>query len=233
MSCDYRRWEYWRCFKRWYDNEVPEPLQDIFEDIVGEIFEDLLDNSTLSTSRRRTLRRRRASSPVETAIESTYIKGQQEAKERNKKWTKPEREELAEKTKKVLRGIRTMGAPEGKDPVHSKTGLPRISSQAGYAAVYDLFDELGIDFDSPFDPIYDAIEEKAEQSRQKWHTLAHHVERVETQFRKGGPSEAVASRKEMLEIQTLDTNIFKLVEGALANSRADFAMAGISKRKIS
>ena len=221
MSCDYRRWDYWRCFTRWYENEVPEPMRDIFDDILGEIFEDLLEDSTLSTWRRKTIRRRRASSPVETAIESTYIKGQQEAKAHKEKWTKPEREELAKKTKKVLRIIRTMGAPEGRDPVHSKTGLPRLSSQAGYAAVYDLFVELDIDLDSPFDPIYEAIKQKAEQSRQKWHTLAHHVEKVETQLRKGTRPEVVLSQKEMREIKTLDADIFELVDAALAQSKVE------------
>jgi hypothetical protein len=226
MSCDYRRWEYWRHFTRWYENEVPEPLQDIFEDILGEIFEDLLEDSTLSTSRRNTIRRRRVSSPVETAIESTYIKGQQEAKARQEKWTKPEREELAEKTKKVLRIIRTTGAPEGKDPVHSKTGLPRVSSQAGYAAVYDLFVELGIEVDTPFAPVYEVIEQKAEESREKWHTLTHRVEKVESLLRKGTDSEAIASQKVVLEIQTLDADVFNLLDGVIKQSKTEHITAG-------
>jgi adenosylmethionine-8-amino-7-oxononanoate aminotransferase len=159
---------------------------------------------------------------MEYAIEVTYRRGKQAARSRGGRWTQAERQLLAQKTHKLLRQIRTTGLPDGVDPVHSKTGLPRISSQAGYAAVYDKFVEMGINLDSPFDSIYEAIERKAELSSVERRELIRRVEKIEAQLRKGANADESVIVGDILAIQAVAPDICSLLIEVLADPRAEF-----------
>jgi hypothetical protein len=73
-----------------------------------------------------------------------FLYGKQQARQRTEPWTQQEREELGQKTLKLMSHIHGFGVPESINPIHSKKGLPRISSQAGYAAVYDKLVEARV-----------------------------------------------------------------------------------------
>jgi len=222
MSCDYQRWEYWRQFRHSYQGQVPEPIRDLLEDVLKDALQDLLEDMIMPDSTRRSLEKRRQTDPMEYAIEVTYRRGKQAARSREERWTQEERQLLAQKTHKLLRRIRTTGVPDGVDPVHSKTGLPRISSQAGYAAVYDQLMDLGINLDSPFDSICEAIEYKTKLSSEERRELIRRVEKIEAQLRKGANADEAVIVSDILAIQAAVPDIFNLLIEVLADPRAGF-----------
>lgn len=144
MSCDYRRGKYWERLTDWYRTQVPESVREAFEDAIRDAIEDGLEDVRLPNSTRGSLGRRRRTRPRAYALEATYRRGKDAARVRNEPWTARERRELEQKTGRLLDWIRSMGVPDEASPVHGKSGLPKVSSQAGYAAVYDRLVGAGI-----------------------------------------------------------------------------------------
>jgi hypothetical protein len=193
MSCDYQRGEYWRYLKNWYQRHFPELLEDLVMKMAEAALEELLEKLTISDSSKDSLRKKLQRDPVETSIEIAFRIAKQDASSRKKRWTPEERRQLAEKTLKLLQCIRKMGVPDGVDPVHSKTGLPRISSQAAYAAIYDMLVELGICIDSHFVAIYETIEGRTNLSGEERHTISQHVKQIETQLQDNRSTVAIVN----------------------------------------
>lgn len=225
MSCDYWRQEYWRKVSKAlrqigggtsgdpaprlpFNDFVKDAVKELIEDAIESIFEDDLEDIPLPESTRRTLQRVRATSPYEYSLEVTYRRAKYSARTGEKEWTWEEREVVAKKTRKLLRRIRVTGLPENANPVHGKKGLPRISSQAGYAAVYDLLVKMGCNLDSVFDPIYDAVEGNQEFTSEEQREMACLVERIETHLYKGSNADVNSISKDIQRLQAISTEIF-------------------------
>ncbi|HRQ23147.1 MAG TPA: toll/interleukin-1 receptor domain-containing protein [Anaerolineales bacterium] len=106
---------------------------------------------------------------------------------RENDWTPEEREELAWKTRMFRRWVRTNGrAPLDIDPAHGETDLPRVSSQAGFAAIYDWMKKKKVKMSSPFDPAYKAVWREdnsyTEKEKMELHRL---VEEIDVQHQRG------------------------------------------------
>lgn len=127
---------------------MPEPTRDAVRDAFQGYIEDRLEDLSLPDSTRRSLDRRRRTAPEAYAIEAAYRRGKEQARSRHKRWTLSERRDLEEKTRTLLDWIRATGAPDDVNPFHGANGLPRVSSQAGYAAVYDRLVDAGVAVDS-------------------------------------------------------------------------------------
>jgi len=143
-----------------------------------------------------------------------YRRAKESAKSREREWTLKQRREMASKTRKLLRRIRVVGALEGLDPVHSETGLPRVSSQVGYAAVYDKLVSCGIPFDSPFDAVYERVEATIEAGRAR--EIIHHIERIEAELRKGRDADRAVIASHMKAIEGAAPEIHRLLSAPVA-----------------
>ena len=227
MSCDYWRREYWRQFGKllrqsrsggngnsngkipeWVKEIVKDVLEDAVEDAIESILEDDLDDMPLPESTRRTLQSMRTTSPYEYSLEVTYRRAKYSARTGAKEWTKEERGEVANKTRKLLRRIRVTGLPENANPVHGKKGLPRISSQAGYAAVYDLLVKMGCNLDSVFDSIYAVVEDNQEFTNEEQREITCLVGRIETHLYKGSNADVSSVSKDIQHIREISTDVF-------------------------
>ena len=111
----------------------------------------------------------------------------QAAEVRENDWTPDERDELAWKTRMLRRMLRTDGeAPLDIDPAHGDSDLPKISSQAGLAAVYDWLKESKVGSSSPLDPAYKAIwREKNDYTEREKIELHRLVEEIDVQYQRG------------------------------------------------
>lgn len=230
MSCDYWRREYWRqlgkLFKLsssgrprtpngdlpdWVKDIVKDVLEDMVEDIIKNGLEDDLEDVPIPESTRRTLQRTRTSSHFEYSLEVTYRRAKYSSWTQQKQWTQEERNSAAKKTRRLLRRIRLLGLPENASPVHGRTGLPRISSQAGYAAVYDLLVKMGFNLGSIFDPVYDAGEDSKDLTSAEGREVVYLVERIEGQVYKGSEADISSIVKDIQRIRAISSEIFDLL----------------------
>lgn len=111
----------------------------------------------------------------------------QAATARERDWTPPERDDLAWKTRMLRRWLRTSGgAPLEIDPAHGNTDLPRVSSQAGFAAVYEWMEGADIDLSSPLEGAYKAIwQEQNTYNEVEKIKLQRLVEEIDVQLQRG------------------------------------------------
>lgn len=220
MSCDYWRSEYWRRTgklprlpgsggARGPNGDGPNWVkEDIVQEIVESVLEDDLEDLPVPESTRRKLQRTRASSSLEYSLEVTYRRAKHSARTDEKRWTQEERNSVAKKTRKLLRRIRLTGLPENASPVHGKKGLPRISSQAGYAAVYDLLVKMGCNLDSVFDTVYDAAEDSKDLTSKERQEIVRLVEIVEKQTYKGSESDMSSIVEATRAVRAISTKMF-------------------------
>lgn len=229
MSCDYWRKKYWRRLGEslklygdgpgtsngglpsWVKNIVEDVVEDVVKDIIENILEDELEDVPIPESTRRTLQRTRTSNPFEYSLEVTYRRAKHSSRTQQKQWTQDERNSVAKKTRKLLRRIRLLGLPENASLVHGKEGLPRISSQAGYAAVHDLLVEMGCNLDSVFDLVYDAAENSKDLRSEERREIICLIERIEGQVYKGSEADISSIVKDIQRIQAISSEIFDLL----------------------
>jgi hypothetical protein len=223
MSCGTQRWQYWERLNDWIDKNIPDDIQESLEKAAREYIEDLLKAGGRVRGKR---------SPRSRYIENRYAHAKQEARQRTASWTRAERDELSTKTDKLLRGIRRMGIPEGLTPVHSQTGLPRISSQAGYAAVYDQLTGFGIRLDSPFDLVYQAIRQDEALSPEMRKSLNMQLERLERELQHAQLASLDIVLACLEAIRQLSVEIFTMAVDIMADpdsGLSDVALLGAEK----
>lgn len=97
-------------------------------------------------------------------------------------WQDDQRDEMAEKMRRVMRWMRVHGDVADADPIHGKHHLPRISSVAAYAAVHDWLTAQGVVMTSNFDPIYAALKKDRGLNEEQVHDLGHLLEKLEIEM---------------------------------------------------
>lgn len=236
MSCDYWRRKYWRelgklpklpnpdgggvsywNFPECAEDIVKDVAEDMVKDIIENILEDKLEDAPIPEPVRRTLQRTRANNPFEYSLEVTYRRAKYSSLVRQNQWTPAERNLAAKKTRKLLRRIRLLGLPENASPVHGKKGLPRISSQAGYAAVYDLLVEMGCNLDSIFEPLYDAAEDSKDFTSKEEQEIVYLIERIERQVYKGSEADISSIVEDTQRVRAISFEMFDLLMKFLKN----------------
>lgn len=136
---------------------------------------------------------------VDPPFEDIYTQAKKIIAPNHVHWTEEQRAQMSEKMRHLLHWMHVHGETPDADPIHGKHGLPRISSQAAYAAVYDCLVANNVKIKSSFESIQDAVWADKTLGDDDKHELGHLLEQLEIEMNK--KQNASAEQKEEILIR--------------------------------
>jgi|GEM_PF-6082377 len=126
-------------------------------------------------------------------------------------WTEDQRAEMSVKMRHLLHWMHVHGETPDADPIHGKHGLPRISSQAAYAAVHDCLIANNVKVKSSLESIQDAVWEDKTLSDDDKHELGHLLEQFEIEMNKKQNASAEQKEEILIRIRAIAPFVYELV----------------------
>lgn len=146
-----------------------------------------------------------------TPFEKIYVEAKRIIAPTHIHWTEDQRAEMSVKMRHLLHWMHVHGETPDADPIHGKHGLPRISSQAAYAAVYDCLIANNVKVKSSLESIQDKVWEDKTLSDDDKHDLGHLLEQLEIEINKKQNASAEQKEEILIRIRAIAPFAYELI----------------------
>ncbi|MBI2759204.1 MAG: hypothetical protein HYX49_11070 [Chloroflexi bacterium] len=148
---------------------------------------------------------------VDPPFEEIYTQAKKIIAPNHVHWTEEQRAQMSEKMRHLLHWMHVHGETPDADPIHGKHGLPRISSQAAYAAVYDCLVANNVKIKSSFESIQDAIWADKTLDDDDKHELSHLLEQLEIEMNKKQNASAEQKEEILIRIREIAPFAYEMI----------------------